>query len=92
MDRQESHFFTTARTLFTALDLLLCKKAHSKTSVHCSHGITDARVYFEAAQRRRDVKRGLLDESAGILMLQQEGKSLWLKNPANLKDLILKKA
>jgi len=32
------------------------------------------------------------DEFVAILILQQEGKSLWLKNRTSLKDLILKKA
>jgi hypothetical protein len=49
MNRQEFHFFTTGRDLFIALELLPCKKADSKTSVHCSHGVADARVSFEAA-------------------------------------------
>jgi hypothetical protein len=58
MDRQDFHLFTLSRDLFTALKPLPLKKADNKTSVQCSHGVTNARVYFEAAQHGETLQDG----------------------------------
>ncbi|PYK43933.1 MAG: hypothetical protein DME53_10275 [Verrucomicrobia bacterium] len=58
MDREDFHLFTLGRGLFTALKPLLLKKVASKTSVQCSHGVTNARVCFEAMQHGETLQDG----------------------------------
>jgi hypothetical protein len=58
MDREDFHLFTLGRDPFIALKPLPLKKADGKTSVQCSHGVTTARVYFEAAQLGETLQDG----------------------------------
>jgi hypothetical protein len=74
----------------------LDKEMDSGTPFHSSHIVRDARVFF--APKRIcslpfgiKVPRQLLDRFGAIHMLQQK-EILSLKHPANLRDLILKRA
>jgi hypothetical protein len=86
MDREDFHLFT-----LTALKTIAFKESGQQNFCPVfARGYECGRI-FPSGATGRDVTRRLVDESVAILMLQQEGKSLWRKNRASLKDLILKK-